>query len=283
MRIALAQMQAYAGMLSSDPAAQKERWVRRLSWAIESAAAARADLVVLPELATIPYVVESDPDAIRAMALAADDQTILEARDAAVSCGLAIAIPFPERDGCLYYSGVSVFGADGSRLAHYRKLHVPSGPRAPERALFTPGTASPCVFELAGMRLGLAICHDRHFPEVFRSLAVRGAEVAIVPSAAAGSLEAIWTAEGVAHAALNGMYYLAVNRVGAETDTTRPFFGRSLAVSPWGRVLADSGAHASDCLVVAASSDVVEASREAWPYLSEFESVWRLTRRTQEA
>jgi len=279
MKVALCQIQAYDHPLGYDRSALHEQWRRRLSWALEGAAAAHADLVVLPELATIPYLVELRPDIVRANALSQDDELLREAREAAASRSLAIVVPYPEKADGAFYNSVSVFSATGARLLHYRKLHVPSGERAPENHIFSPGTEDASVFELKGMRIGLALCYDRHFPEVFRTLALKGARAVIVPSAAAGSLRDVWTAEGVAHAVFNRMYYMAVNRVGAEADPDRPFFGRSFVASPWGDVIAAASVDHPDCVVVRISNKETAASRRAWPFLTEYRQAWQLSRR----
>lgn len=282
MKIALAQMEAYDSQITLDSAALLHAWTQRLNWAIESATTLGAQLLVLPELATTPYLVETQPQFMRSMALPRGAAVVREAMSAAAAHGLALVIPFPElgEDGACYNS-LSVSGFDGTEIAHYRKMHVPSGVRAPEREVFAPGRNGPCVFNLNGVQVGVAICYDRHFPELFRVMALQGAEVAIVPSAATGSLRSTWQAEGIAHAVFNRMYYLAVNRVGTEMNPNRPFFGESFAVSPWGKVLLSSKENAMDCILIQVEREDVVNARKAWPFLIEQSQVWEVARRVR--
>src|SRR6266849_2611027 len=84
-----------------------------------------------------------------------------------------------------------------------------------EKFYFTPGNLGYPVFETKFARVGVYICYDRHFPEGARVLGLNGAEIVFNPSATvAGLSEYLWELEQPAHAAANGYFVGAINRVG---------------------------------------------------------------------
>lgn len=149
--------------------------VRRAEHALEQAAAAGAELVVLPELATSGYVF-SGPEEARGLALRRDDPTFT--RWSRAAAGAVVVGGFAElgEDGHVYNSAAVV---DGSGLvAVYRKVHLWDA----EKLVFTPGADPAPVVEIAGLRIGVLICYDLEFPELTRGLALRGADLLAVPT-----------------------------------------------------------------------------------------------------
>lgn len=145
--------------------------------AIREAADAGAELIVLPELVTSGYVFRSSGEAA---SVAIDrDHPMLAAwvREAARGDAVVVA-GFCERgdDGLLYNSAALL---DGSGiLAVYRKTHLWDR----EKLVFEPGSEAPPVLDTAAGRVGVLICYDLEFPEMTRSLALRGAEVLAIPT-----------------------------------------------------------------------------------------------------
>jgi predicted amidohydrolase len=148
-----------------DLAENRERVLRALS-------AVEADIVVLPELVTSGYVFESRAEA-EAVAIAADASLLREWG----SFGALVVGGFCERaaDGALYNSA-AVVDLNGV-LAVYRKTHLWDR----ERLFFTPGEAPPPVLDTRFGRIGVVICYDLEFPELPRSLALRGADLICAP------------------------------------------------------------------------------------------------------
>ncbi len=151
---------------------------RRLSLnAIEAAVRDRADIIVLPELATSGYSFETAPEAASVAIDVADP--LLGEWAAAARYGDAVVIGgFCERghDGRLYNSAVVV---DGSGvLGVYRKVHLWDR----EKLWFTAGDYPPRVFETRHGRIGVLVCYDLEFPEMPRTLALAGAELIAVPT-----------------------------------------------------------------------------------------------------
>ena len=149
---------------------------RRLAvQAITDAVAGGADVVVLPELVTSGYCFESAAQ-LDSVAISADHEVFAEW---AAAAGTAVVVGgFAERgpDGVFYNSSALV--DSGGVRAVYRKIHLWDS----EKLWFAEGTQAPPVVDTVRGRIGLAICYDLEFPELIRSLALRGAELLAVPT-----------------------------------------------------------------------------------------------------
>ena len=141
-----------------------------------------------------------------------------------------------------------LISADGAIVARYDKIHMfdvalKGGEAYRESAAYRPGERA-VLAEAAGLRLGMTVCYDLRFPRLYRDLARAGAEVLAVPSAfTVPTGEAHWHVLLRARAIENGAYVLAPAQWGthaAATGKPRRTYGHSLAVSPWGAVLADA-------------------------------------------
>jgi deaminated glutathione amidase len=133
------------------------------------------------------------------------------------------------------------FGPDGEMSAVYRKIHL-FDVKAPDREYLESGTIAPGVeivtAKAAGATLGLSVCYDLRFPELYRLLALRGAEVLVVP--AAFTLQTgkdHWDLLLRARAVENQAFVVAPAQWGQKADG-RWTYGRSIIVDPWGTVLA---------------------------------------------
>jgi predicted amidohydrolase len=135
-----------------------------------------------------------------------------------------------------------VINPDGDIVAKYSKIHmfdvVLDGVATyQESATVSPGDEIMTV-DVDGIRVGLAICYDLRFPELFRILALRGAEVIMLPAAFTMTTgKDHWEILIRARAIENGVYMVAPAQVGSHSDG-HWCYGRSLIVDPWGTVLA---------------------------------------------
>ena len=137
-----------------------------------------------------------------------------------------------------------VIDADGRQVARYDKIHLfdaevgDSQGRYRESAVFEPGDTVVSVDTPAG-RLGLSICYDLRFPELYRRLREEGAEWVVVPSAFTHRTgEAHWEALLRARAIENQFWVCAPNQ-GGQHDERRRTWGHSMIVDPWGGVVTE--------------------------------------------
>jgi deaminated glutathione amidase len=234
MKVALIQMNS-----QDDKAANLEQ-ARRL---IEQAVAEeRPDLVALPEI--FPLI--SDDTGLKQAAAepvpGGDAYGMLQelaAKHRIVLHGGSII----ERDGDALYNTTVVFDQGGRELARYRKLHMfdivtPDGKEYRESATFTRGARTVCLDAL-GTRIGLSICYDLRFPELYLQLAKDGAKVILVP--ANFTLQTgkdHWEVLLRARAIETQTYVLAPAQWGRNAGGRLASYGHSLIVDPWGHVIA---------------------------------------------
>lgn len=164
-----------------------------------------------------------------------------------------------------------VFDDAGRVRARYDKLHmfdvdVGSGEVYGESRTLRPGDA-PVVVDTPVGRLGLAICYDLRFPELFRELMAAGAEILAVPAAFTEPTGAAhWELLVRARAVENLCYVVAADQVGMH-PSGRGSFGDSMIVDPWGRVLARR-ATGSGVVTAPVDADAHQAMRERFPALN---------------
>lgn len=160
----------------------------------------------------------------------------------------------------------------GRVAARYDKLHVfdvdlPTGERWRESAAVRPGDKAT-VAETPFGRLGLSICYDVRFPQLFRALAKAGANLIAVPAAfTAPTGEAHWETLLRARAIETGAWVLAPAQGGRHEDG-RVTWGRSTVVDPWGRVVAKLDHDAPGVLLAEIDLEAVDRARAAIPALS---------------
>jgi len=243
--------------------------------AVRETAAAGADLVLLPENGLMLGTNVEMRDA----ALPADAPELTALREAAREAGAAVVLGgFKRRreDGAIRNTAL-VIGPDGRDAGGYDKIHLFDA-RIDGRSFEASGVElpgeRPALIRVAGTLVGLTICYDVRFPELYRNLALAGAEVLLVPAAFTHRTgQAHWEVLLRARAVENSAYVVASATVrGAETGTGRdadafPTYGHALAVGPWGEVLADLGEAAAAWRVVELDLDAVARAREALPVL----------------
>ncbi len=141
------------------------------------------------------------------------------------------------------YNTSALIAPDGTIAARYRKVHlfdvaVDRGPLDTESARVTPGDG-PVTADVDGATVGLTICYDLRFPELYRALALAGAQILLVP---ANFTERTgrdhWEVLLRARAIENGAFVLAPAQIGGPPG--QPTFGRSMIVDPWGTVIAQA-------------------------------------------
>src|SRR5215831_9463376 len=228
MRVALCQLP-----ISPEPAVNLER----VAEAMSTAAQQGADLAVFPEATQARF--GSD---LRAVAEPLDGSFGTGLSELANGAGVALVAGVfePAPDGRVYNTAVAYAGS-GELVAAYRKIHLFDALGERESAVVAPGS-EPVVADLAG----IGTCYDIRFPELFRALVARGAELIVVPGAWAAGLfkEEHWVTLVRARAIENTVWVAAAGQVpDPDSPATRAptGVGRSMLVDPMGTVRADLG------------------------------------------
>jgi len=229
-----------------------DRNLERADRLVRDAAARGAELIVLPEKWT---VLGSRRD-LEAGAQTLDGPAISWACAAAAELGVdLVAGSMYERDpGDAKGSNTSVhIGPDGEVRSVYRKIHLfdveVDGAVYAESATEDPGDEIVVTKLADGASLGMSICYDLRFPELYRILAIRGAQIMTVPAAfTLPTTRDHWEVLVRARAIENQCFVVAANQIGDHPGGLRSG-GRSLMVDPWGLVLAC--APDTECAIVA--------------------------------
>jgi predicted amidohydrolase len=213
-----------------------------------------AELVVAPELVTSGYDLDMLARRGRELAEPLDGPTAARVSELAAEVGATLVFGMLERDGDALYDTAVVAAPDG-QLVPYRKSHL----YPTESALFAAGTELVVAPTPAG-RLGMMICFEHAFPDVATTLALRGAQILVIPSAVPFGYEHLLTLRTRARAQDNQVFAVGCNLAG------NGFCGRSLVTDPRGEVLAEAGTEET---VLRATLDLaaIEREREREPAL----------------
>lgn len=236
MRIAVLQMTS-----GIDPAANAATLVSGM----EAAKAGGAAMLFTPEMTGL-----LDRDRKRAAASIVEegeDRVLAAAREAAARLGLWLHLGSlalrPGGDETRYVNRGFLIDDTGAIRARYDKLHLfdvdlPTGESWRESAAYAPG-AGAVVAETPAGPLGLSICYDMRFPDLYRALSDAGAEILAAPAAfTVPTGQAHWHVLLRARAIEAGCFVIAAAQVGTHEDG-RATYGHSLVVDPWGAVLLD--------------------------------------------
>lgn len=226
-----------------DPAANAAALVA----AVREAAAGGAGMLFTPEMSGL-----LDQDRGRAtphLRSEADDPVLAAVREAAAGAGIwvhigSLALAGERDDGRLVNRGFVIDDA-GAIRARYDKMHLfdvdlATGESWRESAVYAPGEQAAVAATPAGL-LGLSICYDLRFPELYRTLTDAGATILAVPAAfTVPTGKAHWHVLLRARAIEAGVFVVAAAQSGRHEDG-RETFGHSLVVDPWGEVILDMG------------------------------------------
>lgn len=262
------------GLIQTHADGSAEENMQRTLKLIEDAASKGAEIVCLQELFLGPYFCQEEDHSEfdRAEAIPGPSTDILSAK--AKELGVVIlASLFEKRAKGLYHNTMAVLDADGAYLGKYRKMHIPDDPRFYEKFYFAPGDLGFQVFDTKFGRIGTLICWDQWFPEAARAAALKGADILFYPTAIgtwSGEMEYkveqlnAWQAVQRGHAVANGVYTVAVNRIGAEDELN--FWGHSFAFGPAGETIVELG-ESEEVSVVDLDLERIETQRRGWPFM----------------
>ena len=186
-----------------------------------------------------------------------------------------VASLFEKRTPGIYHNTAVILDADGKMAGKYRKMHIPDDPLYYEKFYFTPGDLGFQTHNTRFGKVGTLVCWDQWFPEAARLTALAGAEFLFYPTAIGwlpGEREEInqaqhsaWETIQRSHAIANGLFVVAVNRVGSEGNIA--FWGQSFVADPFGRIIAKASADKEEVLVVECDLNQIEETRQNWPFL----------------
>lgn len=238
---------------------------------VEEAARQGVQMLCFQEIFTTPYFcAEQTTRWYEAVERIPDGPTVKLMQDVAKQHGMVLIVPIYEEEmSGIYYNSAAVIDADGKYLGKYRKTHIPHvNPGFWEKFYFRPGNLGYPCFDTAFARIGVYICYDRHFPEGARCLGLNGAEIIFNPSATvAGLSEYLWKLEQPAHAAANGYFVGAINRVGTEAPwNIGEFYGQSYFCDPRGQIIVEGSRDQDELVVADLDMDKIREVRNTWQF-----------------
>jgi N-carbamoylputrescine amidase len=192
---------------------------------------------------------------------------------------VVIASLFEKRAAGVYHNTAAIIDADGSLLGIYRKMHIPDDPLYYEKFYFTPGDLGFKAWPTRYGKIGVLICWDQWYPEAARLTALQGAQILFYPTAIGWhpsekkkygtNQHNSWETIQRSHAIANGCYVAVANRIGHEKLAGKgiEFWGQSFVAGTSGEILAKTGAHKEEILIVPVDLAKVDTARTHWPFL----------------
>lgn len=236
--------------------------------------AGQADIACLPELFTTGYNLDELGEALFDLAEPvpatpndAAGPTVVRLGQLAAQLDLAIIAGLAECDPVttgLLYDSVVLINRHGQICGRYRKSHLYPA----EHRYFRPGQTLP-VFELDGLRVGLAICFEAAFPPIFSTLALQGAQIVFNPSAVPVGYGYLQDVRTCARAQDNQLFVAAINHVGPEGGVT--YCGQSQIADPRGDVVAQAVATQPAAIVAELNLALIRHQRLQEPILRGFQ------------
>ena len=229
LKIACVQFEPVIGDVAGNLAAMEKR--------IRAAHREGAAVIVLPELADSGYVFNDIEEVGRLAAPIPEGESSRRLIALAQELKLYIVSGLAERDGESFYNSAVLCGPKGY-VGKFRKLHLWNR----EKLFFEPGNLGLPVFDTGIGKIGMAICYDGWFPEIFRQMALKGAELICIPTnwvPMPGQDRSVEPMANILHKAAahsNAIYIACADRIGVERG--QPFIGASLIVGPTGQPIA---------------------------------------------
>jgi predicted amidohydrolase len=211
-----------------------------------------ADLILLPEIWPCGFFsfdrYASDSEPLEGPTVTAFRQNAAERR-----CHILMG-SLVERDVDGLFNTTLLIGPGGEIIARYRKIHL-FGHQSDETRLLTPGK-EVVVVDASWGRTGFSTCYDLRFPELFRCMVDRGAEIFLIPSAWPLARIEAWRLFNRARAHENLAFLASCNCAGENAG--KRYGGHSMIVDPWGHVLAEGGEGGE---IVTAEVDIGQAAK----------------------
>jgi predicted amidohydrolase len=243
---------------------------------LAEAAEGGAELAVLPEYFCMMGARDTDKLGQREAVGSGPVQGFLS--DAAREFGLWIVggtLPLDTGDDHHVYNSSLVFAPDGACVARYDKIHLfffdNGRERYDERRVIAPGS-QPVTFDLPSRdghlwRVGMSVCYDLRFPELYRALAGEGAELLLVPSAFTHTTGAAHWEVLLRARAIENLAWVVAPAQGGKHENGRQTWGQSMVIDPWGSVVAQQAAEEA-VVLFDLDAQQVDRARAQLPALS---------------
>jgi N-carbamoylputrescine amidase len=269
------------GLIQMSCSANSEENLERAVTKVEEAARGNAQIICLPELFRSQYFCQQEDAALFDLAESIPGSSTEALSRVAKSHGVIILVSvFERRTAGLYHNSLVVLDERGEVSGLYRKMHIPDDPAYYEKFYFTPGDLGFQAIKTTHATVGPLICWDQWYPEAARMTVLQGAEILFFPTAigwhpqekaeeGAAQREA-WLTIQRSHAIANGVFVVAVNRVGPEAPAGGDgleFWGSSFVCDPFGVVLAQASPDHEATLIVDVDLKRIEEVRRNWPFL----------------
>ena len=199
-----------------------------------------ADIVVLPELANSGYNFKNSEHAFELSEQPEKSEFVNYLIEKCIKNNFYIVSGFNERDGNKIYNSALLVDKEGIK-GKYRKIHL----FGKEKNYFEPGNLPLEVFGISGVKIGMLICFDWMFPELWRILSLKGADIICHPSNLV--LPGFAQKAMPGHALVNRIFTVTANRIGTEKDLT--FTGNSVIADPMGEIIASASSTEEDVLI----------------------------------
>ena len=178
---------------------------------------------------------------------------------------VVVVYPFFEKAGKgRYFNSTAVIDAGGKLLGVYRKIHIPNVMGWQEKFYFLPGDKGFPVFDTRIGKVAVQTSWDIFFPEGSRILALKGAQLVVVPTANAHASHDRWERMMAGNALANGLYLLRVNRVGREEKQN--FYGKSFCMDPHGELVQKPAGARDSVHLSTIDMDEITRTRGEWAF-----------------
>lgn len=265
------------GYIQMTCSQNKSENIEKASVKLADLASRGAHVVCMQELFTSRYFCYKEDNSFFALAEKIPGDTVTYFQELAKKYNLVLILSiFEQRTKGLYHNTAVVINADGSLQDIYRKSHIPDDPGFYEKFYFSPGDTGYKVFDTKYAKIGTLVCWDQWYPEAARITSLMGADIIFYPTAIGWDINEkdkkinieqlqAWQTIQRAHAIANGVFIVAVNRVGEEEETK--FWGNSFICNPFGTVLYNSPEDEEDSPVIEIDINDNLKYRNIWPFL----------------
>ncbi|RKQ33510.1 carbon-nitrogen family hydrolase [Oceanobacillus halophilus] len=230
-------------------------------WVKEMVEKENPDMVVFPEMWTTAYTLPQ----LEGIADTNGEPTTSFLKDLAKAYHInVVGGSIANKKNGKFYNSSLVINREGEVVYKYDKIHLV--PMLDEPKYLAAGEERTEIFELDGIKMGLIICYDLRFPELARSLALKGAQILYVVAEWPTARKEHWKALQIARAIENQYYVVSCNRVGQYDG--EEFAGTSMVIDPWGNTLQEGSETEEETLVQAVSLEKVPQIRKDVPIFS---------------